>query len=899
MPESLMDAVLAAQQFAHELDWANRRQFGPQSILDPADDRNHSGAMHRQDLGRTAKVFLGHVVDTIASCNWYKVQPEGARTTIPCNMMSQTSMAPFGVREHHPLHPNARVWFILHPGAHYGSIIGVEPSYHFDPRVVLSDYISMASRSGIQVDQCHQFPFTLPKNGTITDWSAGRPVDGTSAGERGWFAETGVATYVDSFMAYLRSDENTGVWAFYHDQLLRLAGQNLQLRTGGSELEALDDEGEVMIDQGYAGYPWETLGALNKGTTIHVENDATKNQVREPWYSRFEPLHDDQQPFFRLHHYYGYLGDLGGKRVLAAPPKNVSDVMRYSSQANLPGLFEEQIQGDGEYRVRSAKSVSLSKHLLNPVAKRLRRPEDATGDSFSDYKASGAWGDGDEHKVAGSVETQGNHPIFNRMLGITDSQAYSGNWKGQTGFHYHKKDFHLPEESQLKNEIGASNGEEISFGSLTLQSYLEAPAAVKMKIDHRYKEVSYYPNESHVEPLEDGGVSIADGFGSEIRMTGGSIFFSCPGDLIFQSGRRTVTMAGHDCIIRANNCIDLSATRSDVRVKAGASINMLAKEGVLIESEAMGTDFTQWKDKAGSDCKATGIMLKAASSNFTVWSEQTYIRAGVRSPIDSTNNPGSGIYLDSGQGEGNITIVANTVERFIMTGAFDWFTENADGSVSHANVYGPQANIFGAPLLIDGSITVAGSALVEDWVYSVSGHFGSALSKRFFGLVGELKEESLDRAVSAIESCKSAQAEQVERGTEVFAENVTEFLYAENQQGNDETCIEVTFSFRSQPQYKTEDFYLYESRWQQMARLRGETLETWRERPKLKDGEHSYPFPGAQKQALEDAFYTQDFALFDFAEGVSKDRSDSEYENPKFKEPKLVNMQTNYKVIPL
>src|SRR5205807_8140440 len=112
-----------------------------------------------------------------------------------------TGLTPSGSRQLEQIGPSARVLYVQHPGLSYGVILGVEPDFMVDGRRSLSDYVSLQSRCGPQVDGVQQAPFRLAQNGDVIDWSAGRPNDALS-GDAGRMAETGVGYFADADMAY-------------------------------------------------------------------------------------------------------------------------------------------------------------------------------------------------------------------------------------------------------------------------------------------------------------------------------------------------------------------------------------------------------------------------------------------------------------------------------------------------------------------------------------------------------------------------------------------------------------------------------------------------------------------------------------------------------------------------
>lgn len=887
MADSLPDRVDAALDHAAALDRYLRRVH-TEDETEPFSDRGSTGPLTRLAMGRPVRVVYGKVVDAVAYCHWYKVQPEGAKATIPCCMLSGTALTPFGVREHNQLHPNAGVYLLLHPGSPYGVILGVEPKPQSDGTRSLSDYVSLCSAHSLQTEGVHSFPFTLPRHGSVVDWSAGRPADGTCVGEWGMFAETGVAAFVDSAMAFLRADENTGVWAFYRDQLARLSGHNLQIRaTGGWEVEALDDQGEFTHAEGFTPYPWEQLGAYAPDVDPHRERDAAAQQVAEPHYSKYEPAADDQQPFHRTRHFNGYAGQ-GGKRVVVAPPVGSAGLHRYADPARYVGLFDETVTQAGAWTVQSAKGVRLVKRLLIPAAKAVRRPEAAAGDTPETYRASGHHGAGPPHRVTGDLSAGGPEPGMTRLLGLMDAHTYAVNWEGVVGFHYHARDYHLPEEAALAADLGTPGVAEIPFAALAGRNALPPPAPTRVRVDHRYQEVAYYPTYSYVDLLDDGGVAVGDGSGSEIRMAGGNVTIACPGDLILQPGRRLVALAGTDAVVRARNGIDVSATERDVRVHAGANMELGAAGGVLVESRAEQTGWAGWRDRVGEDVFQYGIHLKAARSAVCAWADLIYHRAGV-------DGPGAGYYVDAGQGAGHVGVNCASAQTWARTAVADYL--GGGPSVTSAYVWGPGGAVVGGSVQVDGTVVSTGSVVADKWVLSVSGHFGSALADQYRGLTGTLKDQSLDEAQQAIEADRGAHAaarDQAETGYDSLWE---QGLYADGQCGHAQTIADIGFSFRTTAQYRAEDFRLYEARWQQLARLWGSGTAFWAERPVAKAGEATYPFPGRTRLVDEPAFYTQDLTLFDPAAGAAAPRTDPAYAAPRHGEPAAGTLDGGYRVI--
>ena len=89
---------------------------------------------------------------------------------------------------------------------------------------------------------------------------------------------------------------------------------------------------------------------------------------------------------------------------------------------------------------------------------------------------------------------------------------------------------------------------------------------MRAAVDGRYGSVAYYPNLAYFGMLDEGGIVIGDGFGAEIRLGGGRVEITCPGDIWLKSGRNVNAWAGRDVAVRAKHAVDASATDGPVRI---------------------------------------------------------------------------------------------------------------------------------------------------------------------------------------------------------------------------------------------------------------------------------------------------------------------------------------------
>jgi hypothetical protein len=598
---------------------------GRKAQLRSTADPYSSVSSHKIDLAREPFCVYGRIVDYVPFAHYYRVQLDRGGGVVQATPILQASHEFATVRELNTYTVGTGVWVIWHPHMQNALILGSAPDFGHDARHGHSDWVSQGSRVGLNVDDVFKFPFQLALAGGVIDWSAGRPIDALHGGDWGAAAYTGLSFFLDPFMVYMRVDEETGVWGFYDDQLLRVAGHNLQMRSAGHDRTDHDDEEEFNSIQAYTPYLWEARGGFSRKDTRKASDGSSKLwrevaainvQQGTPHYSYLEPAIDNQQAMHRYRQFLGYLGQ-GRKTTLflpCPPVKHASvdqittdnatgeydeyqfstNVLAVDDRVKFPGVYEENVGLDGSLATRSAKSIILSKRLLIPEPKRVKEDPDLAGDRHTNYKANGVYGTGEAHKIGDIAYPIGTHQNLTQAAAFLDVYAHAFNWKGVHPFEYHGKDWYMPEESEYPyaDEMGRGNP---PFGALRSGHYLLAPVPVALKVDDRYGQVAYFPNDSYIALLDDGGIVIGDGYGSEIRMTGGNIYRTAPGDLYDLSGKNTVCWAGHDWIARANFSAELDANKCNVRIKADNKVMIYGGNqtcgGVLIESKAPGIAF--------------------------------------------------------------------------------------------------------------------------------------------------------------------------------------------------------------------------------------------------------------------------------------------------------------------
>lgn len=895
---------------ARQLEW-KMMEFQKMGLRDmQAMDPTSVGAHQTRDLGRGVEIMFGRVMDSIPYAGIYKVLPERGLSVITCCHVGHGPNGAIGVRSVSSLPPGVHVWFIYHRDVNYGVIIGVEPYFMTDPRQALSDYIYLGSRSGLHRDVAFSYPWRTNTRG-LGDWSAGTPFDEAADGTWGGITRTGLRMLLDDFMVQVGAGEACGLYAYLWDQLCRLTGINLQIRANCFEWEALDDESEHFDVLGHSVYPWETMGAGRQTSGLYREHTAKETQVEKPWYAAIEPAYDNQMPVRRVLSFGGYLGQ-GGKRLVQAPTD--ATIWRYGNPGGLASVFEEQVTLPGAYALRSAKSVIIARRPLIPKIYQKRRPDDAAGDNKDNYRASGTFGSGPRHEVTGDIDTPGDfEDNQKRIAGVQDLIAYVFNWEGAHAFHYHENDWTVSQETE--SDLGSSIPLP-QFRPLVGNSkmFMPDPPKASLPIDHRYGTVEYALCNSYIVLTEDGGIAIGDGYGAEIRMSGGHIANTAPGDVWHRAGRHVGCWGGRDVLVRAHNCVDISATEKDIRLGANRHLWAVAglEEGnqglLLLESRAVSRDYIFKADDSGGmigeDAEASGIALRVENANIVNWGRDIYLRTGGGSVSQGD------IYLDAGRGTRslltNSTFIGHYLKPASGAGRYDaFYVGDTTIEVKAVNAFTGVYNLLGAWSAVYGDLAVDGRYFGNGWIYTI-GHIGTTEAATYNFLVPPILPDELvkffKQLAEVVEALKKALAA-------YFMATFTTLFYQDLKAGDAEVMTIAEYSWRTSQQCGTasEDgsetsFRLFEDRWQQMDRMAGGASVKWSEVWATTQGIQTGPYPGKEAMTNSESYIEMPLTIYDPETGASRSRGSADsvaecYAQPKYGEPSPKALDGNYRIL--
>lgn len=865
-------------------------------------------------LNSDSSLLIGKVVLALPYIHCYKVQLSGRNASCIAAAVSQHAHTPIGVKAGEVIPPNSDVIVWKPQTSIIAYILAVIPTVSTNDNLNASDDIQQGGNSSPKKVEAYRNILKSTQNAlNWTSQSSGRPMDGT-LNEYVRMSETGIGLLIDSFQTYLRVNEACGLWLNYFDSYAKLAGLSLDIQTYCEHNIQRYDEGENFCLKGHITYPWEATGMYGEEEKFTKTNNPSDVQLDKNFPFGVEEVEDiDQTPLYRLTDYTGYIGQ-GFNRTLIKPAKSTGKRKLSTAEAEKDtGLFQELLALDGSYSIRSAKQITLAKYPLIPNPRRKRSVEDALGDDYTesnDYRFSGLFGSGDEHKVRDwDSSTVTLVPNMLRPSGALDMLVHHYNWKSTHPFFYHKKDYFYPEEGDTDSVLNS-----IKFYRGNMNESYKFIAPTKLEIDSRYKDVNYFNTASFITMAEDGSIVIADGYGSQIMLGGGQIRLEAGGDVMLMSGSRVVTLA-KEAIVRAKDSVDISSSNADVRLKAEVNMQLLAGNagygGMLIESKGQGIA-QNYTNKIGEEVQGSGITLLTKGGGLNLISQIAYLRTGV------TENSAEGtgdFVIDCANGNSSLVAYSKGVALFNSIGVGMWHTPSGQDQIEikYSNFFGPNFSKIRGPLAIERDVCIVdqGNLGVDASIYAKKNIYAVENMGSKSGVLQTTNSEEFANAVNRFTADFLQYSRKVtDIGSPILNAYFTDFFWQPNLPGNT-TLLEneIGFSYRDKSPntnavygYDPQRFFLIETRWQQLDRMGLATGggDTWTEKPVAYQGNELYPWPG-KKNWVETESYLgynaeDSFILFESDKAKGRETNQDKYETPVFNEWKMQVCDGNYKL---
>jgi hypothetical protein len=133
-----------------------------------------------------------------------------------------------------------------------------------------------------------------------------------------------------------------------------------------------------------------------------------------------------------------------------------------------------------------------------------------------------------------------------------------------------------------------------------------------------------------IQLTDDGGIVIYGGFGEEIRLAGGNIYITCPGDVITLPGRDSVNMAPRNQIIKADHGTLEVTSNNRVNIAGKHNTSVVSTDGVLLlESKSVEdvdiSDFTDVTKINGEKATNSGGVIIKSENRVAMLADRTYI----------------------------------------------------------------------------------------------------------------------------------------------------------------------------------------------------------------------------------------------------------------------------------
>jgi hypothetical protein len=376
---------------------------------------------------------------------------------------------------------------------------------------------------------------------------------------------------------------------------VRLVSGQYQHFSALGETHIYNDGGLVSAEFAGSAHQAEVAGTDNYAADIFKKTDRDQGYLN----SGIQLQNELQTLKRRLQFFAGALGDL--LQVFVGNPGSGTET--YDKLTAIQGLLHAHLDGSGRLSVRAANGIALTRADRLPVPKKLKEPWDPSGDHPE--------ADGFQLPERKPFLYDAAHP-YARNLQLNDGEEWL---LGQAYrvFDSLKKDWHTPQSSELPTPDNQYD----KLGNAT----------------ERYDQ--YAGRKAGVFVNPDGSVVLRDAWGSEIYMRGGDVLISCAGNVINQTGKDNIVLAGRDVVIKARNSADLSATDKDVRIKAQRNLHAHAQDGgILLETASTGDDHG-YTDAEGEAVNSRGIVLKAANSTVFFWGRTVRLAATVAAYFES------------------------------------------------------------------------------------------------------------------------------------------------------------------------------------------------------------------------------------------------------------------------
>lgn len=519
------------------------------------------------------------------------------------------------------------------------------------------------------------------------NYNYGKPMD-SIAGEHVIYNVFGGGLLVTDFMTVLKGSEGARIEAYMFDDTIRITAKQYLLQNAMYDERLFFKRYGISRMRSMAMTLAEGIGSLD-GTTRLVDAPTDDNDAED----RIHRTDLDTIGYFNYNHIEGNLGD-GSYEYITYPPKGTS---LKADTVLPPGLLSVEKGYDGSFKVKAAREISLQKTMYVVAPKEIKQANDNSLGRGTDIRED--WDTNHTSTetlgVLGTQFTQ-ERDKFQIEHALGDMRKENDCWI-------------IPDKAQVYAAFNAATGasfeENPELAELPADQPHYVTPARKIPITPFTREgkrdvpFNVYDTTSGIEQLPDGSVVIHGGYGEEIKMFKGNIYITCPGDIIYQSGRDIVSMAPRHNVIKADTgSLEMTSNTGASLVSKGNLQICAASSGekgtLIIENKSpLDMDLSTFEEGMGlDDNKASGggIIVKS-QTRASILGRNTYMGSG-------NSFAGSTAEVDAENTEFH-----STYHKHYVTGTLSLLnSQGAAITVSGSNI----------ELLSSGGITVGGQVSI-------------------------------------------------------------------------------------------------------------------------------------------------------------------------------------------
>jgi len=552
--------------FQHVLNSLSEDNKAPITTANPANESisNRLGPLRKTEvlIGTIIKVGVGTYDALVSTYLYPELECVCASTilpTFPYNLGGGNAVS----------YAEGSVVAVLVVSSEFGIILCAVPTALPTNQDILQEHRQLIPESGVNIHTERAYD---THNIMVADNI--RPID-LVPGDITWLNEMLIGIGVLKLTTFMQASDRAKLEMFMLDDAVRLTSGHFQHSSSALLHNIYNDNGFNTSEFIGSSHQCEMFGRPTYKAPILANDEA---DMATNTNTNIKHAGDVPDPYImgRYHFYLGHMGSMFSFFIANPQLLDEQGEVKVTDEVVDEGLFHTNIDGAGRLLVRSAGGICFQRTDKIAVPKKIAQPW-YTGEGPGDIT----------EKLPFEWDTA--HP-YARHLQLRDAFAWYTKSAYQR-FLDNNKNYYVPEDKDLKTPTDTyDNVGEGNLGTDKFSDKLHADAT------------------SYFHMGEDGSIIIRGKCGEEICMKGGNITLSCPGNIEIRPGKSSVTLAGHDAVVKAKKSVDISATDNDVRIKAQNNLHMVST-GILLESNAV-VD-TQDYSKEGEEAVSSGIVLKA------------------------------------------------------------------------------------------------------------------------------------------------------------------------------------------------------------------------------------------------------------------------------------------------